>query len=435
MAQESIAAQDGLRSYNLGRVLGHVHRAGSVSRSDLATATGLNRSTIGTLVAELHGRGLVEEVKPPPGTDRTPGRPSPLVQAHGDGVTVLACDISVDSLSCAIFGLGGRLYATASVKRSRSRMSPAETLSDMAEVIEAVRPQVSGERLVAVGVGIPGVVSQPDGVVRIAPDLGWDDVPLAEMIRERFGLDVPIRISNDANLGAVAEHARGAGAGIDDFIYLSSEVGVGAGVIVDGQLLQGADGHAAEAGHMLVNPNGLICTCGGRGCWETEVGERALLRAAGMPMDGGVESLATLFRKAETGNPEMLYALTEVGRWLGLGLVTLISLFNPRKVILGGVYVRAFPFMASIAEETIARRCQLPSGGVVRLVPSPLAELAVLFGAAEIALADVLSDPGGLQLFQERPGSRLPEPVFVAHSDVAKRRAVQGQRPHEQETA
>lgn len=415
MPAEPLGAQDGLRRYNLSRVLGEVHRNGPISRSDLAARTNLNRSTVATLVGELHARGLVEEIKPRADEPRPPGRPSPLVQAHRNGVTVLACDIAVDTLRCAIIGIGGRVYAVDHIKRSRNRVSPHETMEDLTELADVVCARVPDSRLVAVGVGIVGAASQPDGIVQTAPNLGWYEVPLAELVAASLTFDVPVRVGNEANLGAIAEHARGAGAGVDHFLYLSSEIGLGAGIIVDGEPLVGADGYAGEAGHVPVNPLGQVCGCGARGCWETEVGERALLRAADLPVDGGVESLAALFRKAEAGNPQMLHALTEIGQWLGLGLVGLINLFNPRRIVLGGVFARGFPFLANAAEDTIARRCRMPARDLVQLVPARLGDHAVLLGAAELALGDVLSDPA---IVDEPDGevaeASLPPPIAVA---------------------
>lgn len=414
MAQDVVNAREGLRRQNLGRILRLVHRFGPMSRSDLVTRTGLNRSTVGTLVAELTERGLVEEVKPPPDVTRGPGRPSPLVQPHRDGIVVLACHIAVDTLTCAAIGLGGRLYAVRAVQRSRGRLSPDDTLEDLAAVLGEVRCEVGDARLTAAGVGVVAMVSDADadadGAVCTAPNLGWERLPLLDLVRERCGLDVPVHIHNEANLGAWAEHARGAGAGVDDFVYLSAEIGLGAGIFVEGRLLRGADGYAGEPGHMPVNPSGLRCACGGTGCWETEVGERALLRAAGMDTDGGVEALAVLFDGVAAGDAVPCEAVAAVGGWLGTGLVTLSHVLNPRKVILGGLYARAYPLFARAAAQRIRDTSRIPPGALVELSPSALGEHAVLHGAAEAALADVLADPAIVDR-GDYTGASLPEPI------------------------
>ena len=410
MAQDVVNAQDGLRRQNLGRILSLVHRFGSVSRSELVASTGLNRSTVGTLVSELADRGLVEEVRPPPDGNRGPGRPSPLVQPHRGGIVVLACHIAVDTLTCAAIGLGGRLYAVRTMERPRGRLSPDDTLDDLAEVLSDVRSQVGDVRLTAVGVGVVAMVADDGGAVSTAPNLGWDRLPLVDRVRERCGLDVPVAIHNEANLGALAEHARGAGAGVDDFVYLSAEIGVGAGIFVEGRLLRGADGYAGEPGHMPVNPTGRRCACGATGCWETEVGERALLRAAGMDTDGGVEAVATLFDGVATGECGPCDAVAAVGGWLGTGLVTLSHILNPRRVILGGLYARAFPLFADAAAQRIAELSRIPPGALVELRPAALGEHVVLYGAAEAALEDVLADPATVER-GDYTDAALPEPI------------------------
>ncbi|HEY8340597.1 MAG TPA: ROK family transcriptional regulator, partial [Egibacteraceae bacterium] len=169
--------QEAVRRNNLSRILGHVHRAGQISRSTLTACTGLNRSTVGTLVADLASRGLVEEVSP---VGRgTPGRPSPLVQVPESSIVVLACDVEVDSLSCAVAGLGGRVLARRQVPRARGRLSPQETVADLVALANEVLSveTVRDLPLVGVGIAVVGLVRRDDGHVHLAPNLGWRDVP------------------------------------------------------------------------------------------------------------------------------------------------------------------------------------------------------------------------------------------------------------------
>ena len=170
----------------------------------------------------------------------------------------------------------------------------------------------------------------------MAPNLGWRDVPLGERLAQVLGAAVPIAVANDADLGALAELRRGAARGADDVLSSSGEVGVGGGLIVDGRPLTGVAGYGGEVGHMPVNPDGRPCRCGSIGCWETEVGEGALLRRAGHPPEGGRAAVDAVLREAERGSPVALAALAETGRWLGIGLAGLVNVLNPRLVVLGG---------------------------------------------------------------------------------------------------
>ena len=385
--------QEAVRRNNLSRILGHVHRAGQISRSTLTACTGLNRSTVGTLVADLASRGLVEEVSP---VGRgTPGRPSPLVQVPESSIVVLACDVEVDSLSCAVAGLGGRVLARRQVPRARGRLSPQETVADLVALANEVLSveTVRDLPLVGVGIAVVGLVRRDDGHVHLAPNLGWRDVPLGQMMSEALGLDVPVFVGNEADLGALAEHTRGAGAGVDDMLFISGEVGVGAGVIVAGQPLVGADGYAGEVGHMTVNPFGVECRCGSRGCWETEIGERALLREARRPDTGGRDAVAALLREAAAGSPTALAAMESVGTWLGGGLAGLINIFNPSRIVLGGLFARTYPYLAETVRLELDRRALFPARRLVDITSARLGDDSELMGAVELAFAPVLADP------------------------------------------
>lgn len=369
----------------------HVHGAGALSRSALGIVTGLNRSTVGSLVTELHERGLVDEVET--AGPRAPGRPSPMVRPAPDGVAVLAADVEVDSLACAVVGLGGAVLTRRSMARSRERLGVRDTLDDLVELFASVRRHVVGRRIIGVGIAVVGVVRRRDGFVHLAPNLGWRNVPLAALVADRTGLTIPVFVGNEANLGGLGEHVRGAGVGVDDLIYLSGEVGVGAGIIVSGDALFGAEGYAGEVGHVIVNPEGLPCRCGSRGCWETEIGERAILRAARMPEQGGKESIAALFREAAAGNPNVMAALAGVARWLGIGMAGLANIFNPRRIVMGGLFSLAYPYISESLRSNFDAFTKLPAGSFVDISPARLGEQSSLIGAAELAFSPLLADP------------------------------------------
>lgn len=409
--------QEAVRRNNLSRILGHVHRAGQISRSALTASTGLNRSTVGTLVADLSARGLVEEVSP---VGRgTPGRPSPLVQVPDTSIVVLACDVEVDSLSCAVAGLGGRVLARRQVPRARGRLAPDETVADLAALARDVLAidTIAGLPLVGVGIAVVGLVRREDGFVHLAPNLGWRDVPLAQLVQDALGVEVPVFVGNEADLGALAEHTRGAGSGVDDMLFLSGEVGVGAGVIVAGKPLVGADGYAGEVGHMTVNPFGVQCQCGSRGCWETEIGERALLREARRSDSGGRESVAALLREAAAGSPTALAAMETVGTWLGVGLAGLINIFNPSRIVLGGLFARTYPYLAETVRMELDRRALFPARRLVDITSARLGDDSELMGAVELAFAPVLEDPTVVPI--RDPDRAADAPRAVASSDPA----------------
>ncbi|HTC86307.1 MAG TPA: ROK family protein, partial [Candidatus Acidoferrum sp.] len=264
-------------------------------------------------------------------------------------------------------------------------------LADLSAELRA-RPAVR-DSLIGIGVAVVGVVRRSDGLVAMAPNLDWHDVALGERLAQVFGTDVPISVANDADLGAIAELRRGAAIGGDNVLFISGEVGVGGGLIVDGRPLTGAAGYGGEVGHMPINPNGTACHCGSTGCWETEIGANALLRRAGHRADGSRSEIETVVREAVDGSPVALAAFASVGHWLGFGLAGLINVLNPRLVVLGGLFGRIHPFVITALREELARRAMPATLKLVRVVPASLGMEAPLLGAAELAFEPMLSDP------------------------------------------
>jgi predicted NBD/HSP70 family sugar kinase len=383
-----------IRRANLGAILRELHAGGPTSRSGLVARTGLTRSAVRGLIGELVARGLVAERR----AHRlgTPGRPSPLVCPRPEGAVVLALDIEVDSLAAALIGIGGRVLEHVRVDRPRGHSTLVAIVDDLAELATTIRARrPAGDRLVGVGVAVAGIVRRADGLVSMAPNLGWTDQPLGDRLARVLGDELPITVANEAELGALAEARRGAAVGADDMLYISGEVGVGGGLIIDGRSFTGAAGYGGEVGHVPVNPiAGTPCSCGSTGCWETEVGAASLLRRAGRDAAGGRAEMDALVRDAAAGDALTLAALAETGRWLGIGLAGLVNVLDPRLVVFGGLFERIHPYIAEVVEAELDRRTLPAPRRLVRIVGGSLGAEAPLIGAAELALEPVLDDPG-----------------------------------------
>jgi predicted NBD/HSP70 family sugar kinase len=384
-----------VRRANLSSIVRELHLSGPLSRSDLVARTGLTRSAIRSLVGELVAAGLaVEEPAPRLGAL---GRPSPVVRLDPEGAVVLALEIAVDSLAVALVGLGGRILEQERVDRRRGRSTPAEVAGSLAGLAADVRERRGAdEPLFGVGVAVVGVTRVTDGVVSLAPNLGWRDVPIGDVLRTALATDAPISAANEADLAALAELRRGAARGTDELLFISGEVGVGGGMIVNGAPLTGVAGYGGEVGHMTVNPLGSPCRCGSIGCWETEIGEDALLARAGHARGGGRRAVDAVLREASedgAAGARARAALDDVGRWLGIGLAGLVNVLNPRLIVLGGQFGRTYPFVSRALEAELDRRALAAPRALVRVVPTELGVDAPLLGAAELALEPILDDP------------------------------------------
>ncbi len=386
-----------VRRSNLALVVDHLRRRGPATRSQLVASTGLTRSAIAGLVGELESLRLV--IEEPSGSDGRPGRPSPRVRIAERTVVALAIEIFVDEIGASIVGLDGTVVRSVRNERPRSRVTVDETLGDVARLVEqlaAIAPPDVGRELIRCGVSVPGLVRGADGLVLAAPNLGWEDVPLGSLIGptlEPLLGRLPIRIGNDADLGALAESRFGAGIGSDHMIFVSGEVGVGGGLIVGGIPVVGHSGYAGEIGHLPVNPNGRPCGCGAVGCWETEVGERALLERAGLDPDGGRHGVDALIDRAARGDPMAVDALAIEARWLAIGIAGLVNVLDLDTVVLGGLFARLLPAIRIPLDEELERRRYRAAARHVAVVGAALGSNAVAVGAAELAFGPLLDDP------------------------------------------
>ncbi|GAA0994536.1 ROK family transcriptional regulator [Acrocarpospora macrocephala] len=385
-------SQEESRRSNLGELLRHVHLEGSLSRSALAERMGLNRSTIMALTAELTGAGLVRE-ELPRDTGRA-GRPSLVVRPETDRFYVLAFDVRVDRLVAARVGLGGKVLD----RREAVRQRAGADLDDVVGVLAGFARELCGQAdSVCVGIGAAycGMIRPGDGMVRFGPDMGWVDQAFGTELGQRLGLGLPVAVGNEAHLGALAEHERGVGVGYQNLIYLHGDVGVGGGIIVGGKLLDGDGGYGCELGHMIVNPyDGRPCGCGSRGCLEAEVGERALLDAAGRSAElVGHDGIRAVVDAAEEGDEAAREALRRIGDWLGIGVANLINLFNPGMVIFGGMLPDIYRGSAAQVHSRVAANVLVISREAVQLRTAGLGDDATLIGAAELAFAELLASP------------------------------------------
>ncbi|MFT4211817.1 MAG: ROK family transcriptional regulator [Microbacterium sp.] len=374
----------GVRQQNLARILELIHREGPLPRAALTERTGLNRSTIADLVAELEQHGLASQAGPDP--SRRVGRPSPVVHAAAD-VVAIAANPEVDALTMAAVGLDRRVRVRARIPFDVPPAPEQVAVSLAAQVASWLGEGLAAARIVGVGLAVPGLVRGEDGLVRDAPHLGWRDAPLREIVRARVGL--PVVVGNDASLGARAEHLFGAARDADDVVYLNGGAsGIGGGLIVAGRAVGGASGYAGEFGQ---NRPGIGRADDRRvpdGVLEDEVDRDRLLAAAGLSATDDA-TLAEALRRVGTATAE----IDRQRRILATALANAVNVLNPSVIVLGG-------FLAMLAERDLpgfvadVRAQAMPAcGELLEVRPAQLADDRLLIGAAELAFEALLAAP------------------------------------------
>lgn len=384
-------SQEEIRRQNLGALLRQVHVHGALSRAELTAELGLNRSTIGALVADLASVGLVREALPSARSGA--GRPSLVVRPDSGRVYVYAFAIGVDRLTAARVGLGGVILDRRQAQRGRGEFSPDEVIRPLAEFARQMQRACPPDAVcIGSGVAVAGIVRREDGLLLMAPTSGWVHEPLGSALHEVLPVDVPVHVRNDADLAALAEHTRGCATDSDNIIYVQGDVGIGGGIIAGGRPLSGYGGYGGEIGHMIVNPNGKVCICGARGCWMTEAGEDALLSLADRAGTGRDGVLAVV-DAADRGDALAKSAVRQVGDWLGFGVANLVNIFNPDTVIFGGTLRDVYLAAAAQVRSRVNRNALPACREHMRLRTPDLGDDAPLIGAAELAFQPLLNDP------------------------------------------
>jgi predicted NBD/HSP70 family sugar kinase/biotin operon repressor len=368
-----------LRERNRVRVVDALRRRGLASRSELARMTGLSRTTVGSLVADLQARGLVVEHA---NGDRHPGRGRPpiLIKLDRSAGVAVGIDFDHDRVRVALADLSSNVLAE-DVAEIDVDHSASHAIDAAVEILDQLRTEanVDQAQLVGAGVGLPGPIDRRTGTIGSPVILpGWTGLPARETLAHRLGLQV--EVDNDANLGALAEASFGAGRGLSDIIYVRVGSGVGAGLVLGGRLHRGAAGLAGEIGHVQVLADGAVCRCGNRGCLETVAGEGAL-RALLRPARGHEVTRREIVELIAAGDLGATRLVNDAGRAIGRLLADLCNAVNPEAVVVGGELSEAGEPLLDGIREAVDRFALPGAAEVVKVVHAQLGERAEVLGA------------------------------------------------------
>ena len=398
-----------VREMNLSTVLRYLHGGAPLSRAALAGLTGLNKTTISSLVEELIDRGLVHEV----GLDTSGGgRPATLLDLNPQAGCIVGVALGVDFISVILSDFTGHIRW-----RRLQETDPTDSQEATIELtLQIVNEAVAVNnglctRLLGVGLATPGTVDVSDGLLIFSPNLQWHDVPYRRILHEHTGLQA--FIDNDANAAALAEHLFGAARHAQNFVSIFAGVGVGGGLFLNGELYRGADGFAGEIGHtnFMVEHYRRPCRCGHRGCWETSVAQDSVVERVRARLAAGRNSIVArlmaeqnspltlpiIIEAAEAGDSQAIEALAETGSLLGLGVANMINIFNPEMIVLGGPLSAAGPYLLPAIHEAVENTTLPEIREKVQILLSAFGPDASVMGAVALVVEAILSNPGGVE--------------------------------------
>jgi predicted NBD/HSP70 family sugar kinase len=399
MTDPSPAGQHTLRRHNSALVLRTVLDSPGISRATIAARTGLAKATVSSLVDRLIAADLVAEtglVSRPGRGRRSTGLAPSTTGPHGLGV-----EIGVDYLATCLVDLAGRPHDHR-VRTGDNRTRPAARV--LAAVVRAVNSalrdaRARGVSVGGIGIAVPGLVEAGTGMLRTAPNLGWREVDVVTAVRDRIDPPAPpVLLGNEADFAAAAELGGGSSDGPRDFVLVSGEIGIGAGLVVDGRPFRGVRGFSGEIGHLTVDPAGPECACGSRGCLERLAGLDPIMRAAevrqaGSPDHPPAELLAELIRRLTEMDPVALAAVHAAGRWLGIALASVVNVVDVPCVVLGGSYAELAPWLRDPMADQLDRRVVSAAWSPVRIISSTLGATAAVLGAGAAPIQTIIADP------------------------------------------
>lgn len=404
-----ITDQTFIREANSSSVLRLIHSQAPISRAQLAVITGLNKSTISSLVDELISRNLVNEAG---SNSNGAGRPATLLEINSQAGLIIGVELGVDFVSVAVTDFLGNI-----TWRRRENANPNEDQQKMInQTLHIVKEAMAAgkkknAKFLGMGLATPGTVDLKKGVLIFAPNLHWRNVPFGKIFSEQTKLKV--FLENDANAAATAEHLFGTARQCQDFLFVFAGVGIGGGLFLNGKLYRGKNGYAGEIGHspIMAEPSQTVCHCGNRGCWETYANQYSIIQRIQARLEvkrtsiipklmmeqNSPLTIPLIKQAADAGDREAIDSFAEAGHAMGQGFASLINIFNPEKIILGGPLSIAGEYLLPPIKVTMTRHSMPEIDQQVEVLLSPFGPDASLIGAIAIVADNILSLPSRIK--------------------------------------
>jgi N-acetylglucosamine repressor len=378
MALPTKATHQQTRVHNERLVVRTLYDLGPISRAEVARLTGLTRTTVSDVVASLLDEGVVREIGRGPSSG---GKAPILLEVDDDARLVVGLDLGEEHFAGSLVNLRGEIRR--SVELAVDGRDGDSALGLVFELLDQLLDGTTAP-LLGIGIGTPGLVDSRTGTIRRAVNLDWRDLPLGEIVAERYA--VPVNVANDSQAAALAEYTYAGGDRVPNLIAIRVGRGVGAGLILRGSLFQGDGSGAGEIGHVVVEDDGALCRCGRTGCLETVAGMRAIEARAGAAT-GRPTDLPAVRRAIDAGDAWAIGIADDAGAALGRAIAGLIGALDIRRiVVLGPVTDLGEPWLAAVRREARSRALALLADDIEIAVARPTTNV-VIRGASALLVA------------------------------------------------
>jgi N-acetylglucosamine repressor len=392
-----------IKELNIALVLNIIRQHAPIARVDIAERTGLGRSTVTGIIATLLRENLVMEIG---SAESAAGRKPVLLEFNSRALYAIGIKVGPRLATIALVDMQAVVLYTNEVA-----LHPAQGVEVMLQTLKETvnkllaTATIPAEKVLGVGLVMPGVVDPATGTAVSSYFFHWADLPIRDLLEQ--SLQMPVFVDNDANAMALAEALYGAGRGATDMIGLTVGVGIGAGLVVGGQIHRGSRFAAGELGHVCVEPGGPLCACGRRGCLEAVAADGAIVRRARAEVEAGRSPLLRALAQgqlelltremvveaAQAGDDAAQKILAESGRWLGMALGNAINLLSPDRIVVGGEAVLQAGELILAPMVEMLQEIAFPNADGLRIVPAALGRNAWVQGAAALVLADAFRVP------------------------------------------
>lgn len=386
--------RDMMRQANSSLVLRMLKEKGALSKTELSKITKLTLPSITSIISELESYNLINTL------GQTPikrGRFPVMYQLNYDAFYIIGVTIHSESIKTVIINLNGQVKNNLTMPLP-TNIDSHHVLEEVGLLVEKIikKSNIEKNEILGVGVGMHGIVDPFNGIAIYPPHLGWRNIPISEVLEKK--LNLPVLVDNDCNALALAERWFGKGVNLNSFIVMNVDYGIGAGIMISGNLFHGADYGGGQIGHITVNEDGPECSCGNIGCLETLASESAILKNVRKKIQQGLESILVeitnnqpdsitlehIYKAATMGDELAKQALKDAGHYLGIGISTLVNLFNPQQIIMTGNVLTGKEFIIQSLEDTVSKKSLNTNTWNLEITTSTLGRFSGAIGASTL---------------------------------------------------